>query len=233
MLKHLSLVVRTVKLEMSFWLYQSSTCNKPKQKHPPHLSEWLVELPQDALFVKHLALVAMLIVVMDSLPHICRKLVERHVLLDLFVLQGHRETHGNKMTQAGKCTLTKFIAKFSLRLENSWRVHERFSRMWWGLLELFFSEEANSDSLKKKINWEAWKRLIMCNDVKATSKHEQAPSINVPWFLSRIFLLAKTMFSSSCVVKWKQQSEMCQFFNYYYWLLSIWSCDTDQSKQTI
>lgn len=75
-------------------MHQSCMCScfKARQKHLSHLSERLIQLSQDALLVKHLALVAVLIVVVDSLPHICRQLVEGHVLFHLFVLQGHRNT---------------------------------------------------------------------------------------------------------------------------------------------
>lgn len=51
-----------------------------------HLSEWLAELAQDALFVEHLALVSVLVVIVDFLSEVGRQLVERHVLLHLFVL---------------------------------------------------------------------------------------------------------------------------------------------------
>lgn len=52
-----------------------------------YLSEWFIQLLQDALLIKHLALVAVLIVVMDFLPEVCWKFVEGHVLLHLFVLR--------------------------------------------------------------------------------------------------------------------------------------------------
>lgn len=54
--------------------------------HHPHLSEGLAQLSQDALFIEHLPLVAVLIVIMDALPHVCRELVEGHILLHLLVL---------------------------------------------------------------------------------------------------------------------------------------------------
>lgn len=52
-----------------------------------YLSERLAEFPQNALLVKHLALVSVLIIVMDFLPEVGRQLVEGHVLLHLFVLR--------------------------------------------------------------------------------------------------------------------------------------------------
>lgn len=52
----------------------------------PHLLERVVEFAQDVVLVEDLALVAVLIVVVDLLPHVCRKLVEGHVLLHLLVL---------------------------------------------------------------------------------------------------------------------------------------------------
>lgn len=55
---------------------------------PPHLSEGLAQLSQDALLIEHLPLVAVLVVVMDALPHVRRELVEGHILLHLFVLHG-------------------------------------------------------------------------------------------------------------------------------------------------
>lgn len=53
-----------------------------------NLSEWLIQLSKNALFIKHLALITVFIVVMDPLAHVSRKLVEGHVLLDLLILQG-------------------------------------------------------------------------------------------------------------------------------------------------
>ncbi len=73
---------------------------KPRQEHSSHLSERLVQLSQDALLVEHLALVTVLVVVVDSLPHICRQLVEGHVLLHLFVLRGHRDTQQSGYSEA-------------------------------------------------------------------------------------------------------------------------------------
>lgn len=55
--------------------------------HGPHLSERLTEFSQDALLVKHLALVSVLIIVMDFLSEVSRQLVEGHVLLHLLVLR--------------------------------------------------------------------------------------------------------------------------------------------------
>lgn len=52
-----------------------------------YLSERLVQLLQDALLIEHLALVAVLIVVVDFLPEICWKFVEGHVLFHLLVLR--------------------------------------------------------------------------------------------------------------------------------------------------
>lgn len=54
---------------------------------PSHLFQWVVEFTQDIVLIKDFALVAMLIVVVDFLPHVSRKLVEGHVLLHLLVLQ--------------------------------------------------------------------------------------------------------------------------------------------------
>jgi len=53
-----------------------------------YLSEGLAEFSQNALLIKHLALVSVLIVVVDFLPEIGRQLVEGHILLHLFVLRG-------------------------------------------------------------------------------------------------------------------------------------------------
>ena len=57
---------------------------------PPHLTQRLIEFLQDALLVKHLALVPVLVVVVDLLPEVRWQLVEGHVLLHLFVLRGQR-----------------------------------------------------------------------------------------------------------------------------------------------
>jgi hypothetical protein len=54
---------------------------------PSHLPQGPIQLAQDAVFIKHLALVAVLIVVMDLLAEVSRQLVEGHVLLHLLVLQ--------------------------------------------------------------------------------------------------------------------------------------------------
>lgn len=51
-----------------------------------YLFEWVVEFTQNIVLVKDFPLVTMLVVVMDLLPHVCRKLMEGHVLLHLFVL---------------------------------------------------------------------------------------------------------------------------------------------------
>lgn len=59
---------------------------EPREKTLPHLLERVVEFAQDVVLVEDLALVAVLIVVVDLLPHVCRKLVEGHVLLHLLVL---------------------------------------------------------------------------------------------------------------------------------------------------
>lgn len=50
------------------------------------LSQWLIQLLQNALLVEHLALIAVFVIVVDPLTHVCRELVERHVLLHLFIL---------------------------------------------------------------------------------------------------------------------------------------------------
>jgi len=49
--------------------------------------ERLAQLPQDVLLVEHLALEAVLVVLVDLLPHVRRQLVEGHVLLHLLVLE--------------------------------------------------------------------------------------------------------------------------------------------------
>ena len=52
-----------------------------------YLAQRLIKLLQDALLIKHLALVPVLVVVMDFLSEVGGQLVERHVLLHLFVLE--------------------------------------------------------------------------------------------------------------------------------------------------
>lgn len=52
-----------------------------------YLTKRLIKLLQDALLIKHLALVSVFVVVMDFLSEVRRQFVERHVLLHLFVLQ--------------------------------------------------------------------------------------------------------------------------------------------------
>ena len=55
-----------------------------------YLAQRFVEFLQDALLVEHLALVAVLVVVVDLLAEVGGQLVEGHVLLHLFVLRGQR-----------------------------------------------------------------------------------------------------------------------------------------------
>lgn len=55
------------------------------------LSQRLVQLLQNALLVEHLPLVPVLVVIVDPLPHVGGELVERHVLLHLFVLRARRQ----------------------------------------------------------------------------------------------------------------------------------------------
>lgn len=52
----------------------------------PDLSQRLIQLLQNALLVKHLALVAVFVVVVDPLTHVGGELVEGHVLFHLFIL---------------------------------------------------------------------------------------------------------------------------------------------------
>lgn len=66
--------------------------------HLPHLSEGLTQLSQDALFIKHLPLVAVLVVIMDALSHVCRELVEGHILLHLLVLCRGEKKKGSYQT---------------------------------------------------------------------------------------------------------------------------------------
>jgi len=55
-----------------------------------YLSEAVVEFSEDVTFVKHLAVVAMFIVVGNALSQVTRQLAVRHVLLDLLELRiGH------------------------------------------------------------------------------------------------------------------------------------------------
>lgn len=60
-----------------------------------NLLEWIAELSENAVLIKHLALEPLLIVIVDPLPHISRQLVERHVLLHLLILKHLCETHGD------------------------------------------------------------------------------------------------------------------------------------------
>lgn len=50
------------------------------------LSQRFIQLLQNALLIKHLALIPVLIVVVDPLAHVSGELVEGHVLLHLFIL---------------------------------------------------------------------------------------------------------------------------------------------------
>lgn len=51
-----------------------------------YLLERLTEFSEDVLLVKHLALEAVFVVLMDLLSNISRKFMERHVLFHLLVL---------------------------------------------------------------------------------------------------------------------------------------------------
>jgi len=62
-----------------------------RREKSSHLFERVVELTQDVVLVKDLALVAMLVVVVDFLPHVRWELVEGHVLLHLLVLGRQRK----------------------------------------------------------------------------------------------------------------------------------------------
>lgn len=52
-----------------------------------NLLEWITELPEDAVLIKHLALEPMLIIVVDPLSDISWQFMERHVLLHLLILK--------------------------------------------------------------------------------------------------------------------------------------------------
>lgn len=83
-----------------------------------HLFEWVVEFAQDVVLIKDFALVAMLIVVMNFLSHVCWKLVEGHVLLHLFVLGRQRKSRWIAVqwrVAASVCTnlMTVLITSFS------------------------------------------------------------------------------------------------------------------------
>lgn len=57
------------------------------QKRIKNLFEWIAELSENILLIKHLALEAMLIIIMNPLSNISRQLLEGHVLLHLLILQ--------------------------------------------------------------------------------------------------------------------------------------------------
>lgn len=75
-------------------MHHNQMCRRFRQEHSSHLTERFVQLSQDAFLIEHLPLVTVLVVVVDSLPHICWQLVKGHVLLHLFVLQGHTQQSG-------------------------------------------------------------------------------------------------------------------------------------------
>lgn len=52
-----------------------------------YLFQRVIQFIQYIVLIEDLALVAVLIVIMDLLPHVGRELVERHVLLHLLILQ--------------------------------------------------------------------------------------------------------------------------------------------------
>lgn len=54
-----------------------------------NLLEWITELPEDAVLIKHFALESLLIVVVDPLSDISWQFMEGHVLLHLLILKTH------------------------------------------------------------------------------------------------------------------------------------------------
>lgn len=67
------------------WLKLPRSCGRPGA---PHLTQWPVEFPKDAVLIKHLPLVPVLIVIVDLLAEVSGQFVEGHVLLYLLVLKG-------------------------------------------------------------------------------------------------------------------------------------------------
>lgn len=63
------------------------------------LPQRLVQLLQDALLVKHLALITVFIVVVNPLAHVSGELVEGHVLLHLFILRQQEQCQDDETTQ--------------------------------------------------------------------------------------------------------------------------------------
>lgn len=74
-----------------------------------YLLERLTEFSEDVLLVKHLALEAVFVVLMDLLSNISRKFMERHVLFHLLVLQQHKYL-GYKCSQT--CHIWKSESSF-------------------------------------------------------------------------------------------------------------------------
>lgn len=75
--------------------------HRPPRLPAAHLSERLAQLTQDAFLIKHLALVAMFIVVMDALSSVWWELVEGHVLLYLFILRWETDRSHFQAPRAG------------------------------------------------------------------------------------------------------------------------------------
>lgn len=87
--------------------------------------------------------------------------------------------------------------QFPLRLEN--RVECMSTFLKYDQVSWNFAFSCKTGQLwlfkEKKINWEAWKRVILCNDVKVTSKHEQESFIDLPWFVLRNYHSEDYVFS--------------------------------------
>ena len=69
----------------------NGNCSGSLTEKLSYLLERVVEFTQDIVLVKDFALVAMFVVVVNFLSHVCWKLVEGHVLLHLFVLGRQRQ----------------------------------------------------------------------------------------------------------------------------------------------
>lgn len=78
---------------VKLWFSPGGTWNQSGSK-PSHLLQRVAQLPQDAVLIEHLALEAMLVVVVDPLPHVRGEFMEGHVLLHLLVLRTFDRTIG-------------------------------------------------------------------------------------------------------------------------------------------
>ena len=116
---------------MASWKPRSSKSHQgPTQSYLP---QRLTQLAEDALLIEHLALVAVLIVLVDALPCVSWQLVEGHVLLHLLVLEGQPTASRQEDTEAdvgqnsgGRCKWWEVTDVDQTQKSETWRQRETY-----------------------------------------------------------------------------------------------------------